>query len=136
MLKSIDEKLKAAEKKIARKQTAQDIYYQNHKKYGFDPFELDHEEYDMYRLSKLKEHADMPKEMKAQLQNKIHNKLEDRHYQEEMRRHQEKEILQEFARVYGYDVTKHQPDPNGGEIDVEYLQAYIHECKMKEERLA
>lgn len=41
----------------------------------------------MYRLSKLKEHADMPKEMKAQLQNKIHNKLEDRHYQEEMRRH-------------------------------------------------
>ena len=29
MLKSIDEKLKAAEKKIQRKQTAQDIYYQN-----------------------------------------------------------------------------------------------------------
>ena len=28
VLKSIDEKLKAAEKKIARKQTAQDIYYQ------------------------------------------------------------------------------------------------------------
>lgn len=53
-----------------------------------------------------------------------------------MRRHQEKEILHEFARVYGYDVNKHQPDPNGGEIDVEYLQAYIHECKMKEERMA
>jgi len=33
-------------------------------------------------------------------------------------------------------VTKHQPDPNGGQIDVEYLQAYIHECKMKEERMA
>lgn len=64
MLKSIDEKLKAAEKKIARKQTAQDLYYQNQKKYGYDPFELDPEEYDMHRLSKLKDHEDMPKDMK------------------------------------------------------------------------
>ena len=61
----------------------------------------------MYRLSKLKEQTDMPKDMKGQLQNKIHNKLEERHYQEELRRHQEKEILQEFARVYGYDINKH-----------------------------
>ena len=93
MLQSIDEKLKAAEKKIARKQTSQEIYYQNQKKYGFDPFELDQEEYDMYKLSKLKEQGEMPKDMKAQLQNKIHLKLEERHYQEELRRHQEKEIL-------------------------------------------
>lgn len=62
--------------------------------------------------------------------------MEERSYREELRRHQEKEILQEFARVYGYDVNKHQPDPNNGEIDVEYLQAYIAECRQKEEKLA
>ena len=33
----------------------------------------------------------------------------------------EKDILNEFARVYGYDINKHQPNPNNGEIDVEYL---------------
>ena len=41
MLKSIDDKLKAAEKKIAKKQTAQDIYMQQQREQGFDPFELD-----------------------------------------------------------------------------------------------
>lgn len=41
MLKSIDEKLKKAEKKISKKQTAQDLYVQNHREHGFDPFELD-----------------------------------------------------------------------------------------------
>lgn len=61
----------------------------------------------MYRLSKLKDYGDMPKEMKGQLQGKIHAKMEERSYREELRRHQEKEILQEFARVYGYDVHKH-----------------------------
>ena len=64
MLKSIDEKLKQAEKKIAKKQTASDIYMQNHREQGFDPFELDQEDYDIYRMSKLKEHQDMPKNMK------------------------------------------------------------------------
>lgn len=62
--------------------------------------------------------------------------MEERSYREELRRHQEKEILQEFARVYGYDVNKHQPHSNNGEIDVEYLQAYIAECRQKEEKLA
>ena len=52
-----------------------------------------------------------------------------------MRRQHEKDILEEFARAYGYDVNKHQPHPNGGEIDVEYLQAYIAECRAKEEKL-
>jgi hypothetical protein len=67
MLKSIDEKLKAAEKKIAKKQTAQELYYQQQKQHGFDPFELDQEEYDLYRLNKLKDHEDMPKDMKSSL---------------------------------------------------------------------
>ena len=53
-----------------------------------------------------------------------------------MHRQQEREILEEFARCYGYDVNKHQPHPNGGEIDVEYLQAYIAECRAKEEKAA
>jgi len=90
----------------------------------------------MYRLSKLKDHEQMPKDMKGQLQNKIYGKMEERSYREEMRRHHEKEILEEFARVYGYDVNKHQPHSNNGEIDVEYLQAYIAECRAKEEKLA
>ena len=78
----------------------------------------------------------MPKDMKGQLQNKIYSKMEERNYREEMRKHQEKEILQEFARVYGYDVNKHQPHSNNGEIDVEYLQAYIAKCRQEEEKLA
>jgi prophage tail gpP-like protein len=41
MLKSIDEKLKQAEKKIAKKQTAAELYMQNQRENGFDPFELD-----------------------------------------------------------------------------------------------
>jgi len=56
MLKSIDDKLKNAEKKISKKQTSADIYYQQQREHGFDPFELDQEEYDMYRMSKLKDH--------------------------------------------------------------------------------
>jgi len=64
MLKSIDDKLKQAEKKIQRKTSVQEIYYQQ-KREGFDPFELDNEEYDMYRASKLKEYPDMPEEMKG-----------------------------------------------------------------------
>ena len=52
-----------------------------------------------------------------------------------MRRQHEKDILDEFARVYGYDVNKHQPHHNNGEIDVECLQAYIAECRAKEEQV-
>lgn len=63
----------------------------------------------------------MPKDMKDQLQGKIYNKIEERNYKEEMRRQHEKDILDEFARHYGYDVNKHQPNPNNGEIDVECL---------------
>ena len=77
----------------------------------------------------------MPKDLKSQLQNKIYGKMEERSYREEMRRQDEKEFLEQFARMYGYDVTKHQPQPNNGEIDVEYLQAYIAECREKEEKL-
>jgi phenylalanyl-tRNA synthetase beta subunit len=47
--------------------------------------------------------------------------MEERSYQEQMRRQHERDILEEFARVYGYDVNKHQPHHNNGEIDVEYL---------------
>jgi len=54
MLRSIDDKLKQAEKKIQKKNSAQEIYLQQ-KREGFDPFELDNEEYDMYKISKLKE---------------------------------------------------------------------------------
>ena len=61
--------------------------------------------------------------------------MEERSYREEMRRQHEKDILEEFARAYGYDVNKHQPHPNNGEIDVEYLQAYIAECRAKEEKM-
>ena len=53
-----------------------------------------------------------------------------------MRRQHEKDILEEFARVYGYDINKHQPHNNNGEIDVEYLQAYIAECRDQEEKMA
>jgi hypothetical protein len=38
--------------------------------------------------------------------------------------------------VYGYDVHKHQPHHNNGEIDVEYLQAYVAECRAREEQEA
>ncbi len=74
--------------------------------------------------------------MKSQIQKKIYNKIEERNYQEDMRRQQEKDILEEFARVYGYDINKHQPHNKNGEIDVECLQAYIAECRAKEEKLA
>ncbi len=40
---------------------------------------------------------------------------------EEMRKQEEKEILQEFAKAYGYDINKHQPHNNNGEIMVECL---------------
>lgn len=136
MLKSIDYKLKRAEQKLQKKQTAADIYYQQQKEHGFDPFELDQEEYDMYRMSKLKDHGEMPQDMKKKIQGKIYGRMEERSYQEEMRKQHEKDILEEFARVYGYDINKHQPHPNNGEIDVEYLQAYIAECRAKEEKLA
>ena len=53
-----------------------------------------------------------------------------------MRRQQEVQILEEFARVYGYDPKKHQPNYNNGEIDVEYLQAFVAECRAKEEKEA
>jgi hypothetical protein len=33
-------------------------------------------------------------------------------------------------------VNKHQPNPNNGEIDIEYLQNYIAECRVKEEKIA
>ena len=33
--------------------------------------------------------------------------MEERSYQEQMRRQHERDILEEFARVYGYDVNKH-----------------------------
>ena len=41
MLKSIDDKLKRAEQKIAKKQTSAELYYQQKREHGFDPFELD-----------------------------------------------------------------------------------------------
>lgn len=107
MLKSIDEKLKQAEKKIAKKQSASDIYMQQQREHGFDPFELDAEDYDIYRMSKLKEQAEMPKEMKELIHSKIYGKIEERNYRDEMRRQHEKDILEEFARAYGYDVNKH-----------------------------
>ena len=44
--------------------------------------------------------------------------------------------MEEFARVYGYDINNHQPHNKNGEIDVECLQAYIAECRAKEEKLA
>ena len=136
MLKSIDEKLKQAEKKIAKKQSASDIYMQQQREHGFDPFELDAEDYDIYRMSKLKEQAEMPKEMRELIHSKIYGKIEERNYRDEMRRQHEKEILEEFARAYGYDVNKHQPHNNNGEIDVEYLQAFVAECRAREERMA
>jgi len=50
VLKSIDDRLKQAEKKIAKKQTAAEIYYQQQREHGFDPFELDQDDYDIYRM--------------------------------------------------------------------------------------
>ena len=134
MLKSIDDKLKKAEKKLAKKQTVQELYHQQQREHGFDPFELDQEDYDIYRMSKLKDQKDMPKPMKEELHGKIYQKVEERNYKEEMKRNQEKEILEEFARAYGYDVRKHQPHYNNGEIDVEYLQAFVAECRAKQEK--
>jgi hypothetical protein len=55
-------------------------------------------------MSKLKEQKNIPKNIKDQVHGKIYSKVEERNYREEMRRHQEREILEEFARVYGYDV--------------------------------
>lgn len=67
VLKSIDDRLKAAEKKIAKKQTAAEIYYQQQREHGFDPFELDQDDYDIYRMQMLKDYPDMPKEVKENL---------------------------------------------------------------------
>ena len=103
MMKSIDEKLKAAEKKLQKKQSIQDIYSKN----NVEQFDLDNEEYDMYKLAKLREIEDMPKEIKGQLSQKIYSKVEERNMREEMRKQEEKEILQEFAKAYGYDINKH-----------------------------
>ena len=61
----------------------------------------------MYRMSKLKDHGDMPGDMKKKIQGKIYGRMEERSYQEEQRRQHEKDILEEFARVYGYDINKH-----------------------------
>lgn len=83
MLKSIDDKLKKAEKKIAKKQTVQDIQIQQHREHGFDPFELDQEDYDIYRMSKLKDQKEMPKKMKEDIHGKIYSKVEERSYKEE-----------------------------------------------------
>ena len=121
MLKSIDDKLKQAEKKLAKKQSASEMYYQQQREHGFDPFELDQMEYDMYQMSKLKEHTDMPKAVKEQVHGKIYSRIEERSFREEMRRQHERDILEEYARAYGYDIHKHQPHYNNGEIDVEYL---------------
>jgi len=78
----------------------------------------------------------MPKELKEQAHGKIYSKVEERNYREEMRRQQEKHMIEEFARAYGYDVNKHQPHANNGEIDVDYPQAHVTECRAKEEQLA
>ena len=75
----------------------------------------------MYKLAKLREIEDMPKEIKGQLSQKIYSKVEERNMREEMRKQEEKEILQEFAKAYGYDINKHQPHNNNGEIMVECL---------------
>lgn len=129
VLKSIDDRLKAAEKKIAKKQTAAEIYYQQQREHGFDPFELDQDDYDIYRMQMLKDYPDMPKEVKENLHGKIYNQIEDRNYREEVRRQKERETLMYYARQYGYDINKHQPNANGGEIDLECLQAHIAEVK-------
>ena len=75
----------------------------------------------MFRMSKLKDQGEMAPEVKEKLEKKIYGRMQERSMQEEMRRQHEKDILEEFARVYGYDVNKHQPHNNNGEIDVEYL---------------
>ena len=49
----------------------------------------------MYRMSKLKDHGDMPKDMKDKIHQKIYGKMEERNYREEMRRQHEKDILEE-----------------------------------------
>jgi len=87
-------------------------------------------------MSKLKDQKEMPKKMKEDVHAKIYTKVEERSYKEEQKRNQEKEILEEFARAYGYDVRKHQPHFNNGEIDVEYLQAFVAECRAREEKEA
>lgn len=64
----------------------------------------------MYRMSMLMDKAgasNMPKEMRQGLQKKISSKIEERQYQEEMRRAHEREFLEDFAKAYGYDVNKH-----------------------------
>jgi uncharacterized protein (UPF0147 family) len=58
-------------------------------------------------MSKIKDNKEMPKNVKEQAHQKIYTKVEERNYREEMRRNQEREILEEFARVYGYDPKKH-----------------------------
>ena len=67
MLKSIDDKLKNAEKKINKKQTHADIYYQQQREHGFDPFELDQEEcIENTQLPKCKTKGQlMPEEVQA-----------------------------------------------------------------------
>jgi hypothetical protein len=75
---------------------------------GFDEFELDTDEYDMYRMSMLMDNkSGMPKAIKEQAHRKINQRLEERTYQEQMARAQEKQILEEFAAAYGYDPAKH-----------------------------
>ena len=61
----------------------------------------------MFRMSKLKDQGEMAPEVKEKLEKKIYGRMQERSMQEEMRRQHEKEILEEFARGYGYDVTKH-----------------------------
>lgn len=78
----------------------------------------------------------MPKEVKENLHGKIYNQIEDRNYREEVRRQKERETLMYYARQYGYDINKHQPNPNNGEIDLECLQAHIAEVKQAEEKHA
>ncbi len=63
----------------------------------------------------------MPNDLKKQIQSKINKGLDEQKHKEDAKRQHEKDILNEFARVYGYDINKHQPNPNNGEIDVEYL---------------
>lgn len=58
-------------------------------------------------MSKLKDHKEMPKNVKEDLHGKIYTKIEERNVKEEQKRNQEREILEEFARAYGYDPRKH-----------------------------
>ena len=83
----------------------------------------------------MEKETDMPRDMKAGLSKKIGNRIEERNYQEQMKRAHEREMLEEFARAYDYDVYKHQPYHNNGEIDIEYLQAHIARCRAQQEEL-